>query len=172
MDAAGSADNDVCATWFELFDIIFDDCATDASLNFDVLILADGVDDVSNLHGEFASGWNNKSLAVVRYAALRVSINALEHTNSEGTSFTSTRLGLSDGIFALDKGQDTFALDGGGVLKTITVDSSKDTLLQAHVVKLINFQVPVRFENLFNYLILIIVNPPNLLDFALLSRSL
>ena len=60
---------------------------------------------------------------------------------------------LSDGIFALDKGQDTFALDGGGVLKTITVDSSKDTLLQAHVVKLINFQVPVRFENLFNYLI-------------------
>jgi len=109
---------------------------------------------------------------VVRYAALRVSINALEHTNSEGTSFTSTRLGLSDGIFALDKGQDTFALDGGGVLKTITVDSSKDTLLQAHVVKLINFQVPVRFENLFNYLILIIVNPPNLLDFALLSRSL
>ena len=53
----------------------------------------------------------------------------------------------------MDKGQDAFALDGGGVLKTIAVDTSKDALLQAHVVKLINFQVPVRFENLFRYLI-------------------
>lgn len=59
---------------------------------------------------------------------------------------------LSDGIFALNDGQDSLLLDGRRVFKTVAVDASKDSLLQSHIVKLINFQIPVRFKNLFHYL--------------------
>ena len=42
-------------------------------------------------------------------------------------------------------------LDGRGVLETIAVNATKDTLLKPHIVKLINFQFPVRFENLLRF---------------------
>lgn len=60
---------------------------------------------------------------------------------------------LGNSVLTLDKGEDTFALNWGRVFETITVDTTQDFLPQAHVVKLINFQVPVRFENLFTSLI-------------------
>lgn len=43
-------------------------------------------------------------------------------------------------------------MDGGRVLKTIAVNAAQDLLLKPHVVKLINFQFPVRFEKFFNFL--------------------
>jgi len=154
VDTSGSADNDVGATRLELLDVILNDGTTDASLNLDLHVLANGVDDVRNLHGQLTGGGHNKCLAVVRDTALGVSVDALKHTNGESTSLTGTRLGLSDGVFALDERQDTLLLDGGGVLETITVDAAKHTLLKSHIVKLINFQFPVRFENLFNSFLL------------------
>lgn len=157
MDTAGGTDDNMGATALELLNIILNDGTTNAGLNLDVLVLTDGVNDVSNLHRKLTGWGHNKSLAVVRHAALGVSVNALKHTDGEGTSLTGTRLSLSDGILALDKREDTFGLNGRGVLKTISVDTSKDALLQAHVIKLINFQIPIRFENFFNYLTFLIL---------------
>lgn len=58
---------------------------------------------------------------------------------------------LSDGVLALNEGEDTLLLDRRGVLETIAVNATKDTLLKPHIVKLINFQFPVRFENLLRF---------------------
>lgn len=157
VDTAGGTDDDMGATALELLNIILNDGTTNAGLDLDVHVLTDGVNDVSNLHGKLTGWGHNKSLAMVRHAAFWVSVNALEHTNGEGTSLTSTRLSLSDGILTLDKREDTFGLNGRGVLETVSIDTSKDALLQAHVIKLINFQIPIRFENFFDYLTFLIL---------------
>ena len=94
MNTAGGADDDVGAARLELLDVILDDGTANAGLNLHVHVLADGVHDVSDLHGQFARGGHNESLAVVGDAALRVRVNALQHTNGEGAGFTGTRLGL------------------------------------------------------------------------------
>ena len=59
---------------------------------------------------------------------------------------------LGNGVLTLNNWEDTFGLNGGWVLKTVTIDTTKDLLIQAHIVKLINFQVPVGFEDFFDYL--------------------
>lgn len=104
VNTAGGADNDVGATALELLDVVLDDSASDASLDLDVHVLTDGVNDVSNLHRQLAGWRHNQGLTVVRDGVLGVSVNALKHSNSESTSLTGTRLSLGNGIFALDKG--------------------------------------------------------------------
>jgi hypothetical protein len=103
---------------------------------------------------------------------LWVSADALQHTNGEGTSLTSTRLSLGNCVLALDQRQDALGLNGGRVLKTIAIDATQYVLLQTHIVKLINFQVPVRFEILFSLAFQILVSTPEFLVFGLLDRSL
>jgi len=129
VDTAGGADDDVGATGLELLNVIFDNSATDTSLNLDVHVLTDGVDDVSDLHGQLTGGGHDESLAVVGNAALGVSVNALQNTDGESTSLTGTRLSLGDGVLALDDGEDTFGLNGRWVLKTVTIDTAKDLLI-------------------------------------------
>jgi len=104
VDTAGGSDNNVGAAGLELLDIVLNDGTTNAGLDLNVHVLTNGVHDVGDLHRELTSGCNNQSLAVVTDAGLGVSLNGLEHTNGEGTSFTSTRLSLGDGVLALDDG--------------------------------------------------------------------
>lgn len=129
VDTAGGTDNDVGATSLELLNVVFDNSATDAGLNLDVHVLTDGVDDVSDLHGQLTGGSDNERLAVVGNAALGVSVNALENTDGESTSLTGTGLSLGDGVLALDDGEDTLGLNGRWVLKTVTIDTAKDLLI-------------------------------------------
>lgn len=56
-------------------------------------------------------------------------------------------------------------LDGRRFLKTKGVDAAQDFLLKPHVVKIINFKFPVRFENFFRFLFLFL----DFLVFCLLS---
>jgi len=129
VDTAGGTDDDVGAASFELLNVIFDNSATDTSLNFDVHVLTDGVDDVGDLHGQLTGGGHDESLAVVGNAALSVGVNALQNTDGESTSLTGTRLSLGDGVLALDDGEDTLGLNGRWVLKTVTIDTAKDLLI-------------------------------------------
>jgi len=154
VDTAWGTNDDVGTAALELLDVVLDDGTTDAGLHLDLLVLTNRVNDVGNLLRQFTSWRHNKSLAMVGDAALWVSVNALKHTNGKGTSLTSTRLSLGNSVLTLDKGEDTLALNWGWVFETVTVDTTQDFLPKAHVVKLINFQVPVRFENLFTSLIL------------------
>ena len=59
---------------------------------------------------------------------------------------------LSNCVFALDDGQDGLLLDRGWVLETEGVDTTQHFLFEPHVVKIINFQFPVRFEKFFSFL--------------------
>lgn len=59
---------------------------------------------------------------------------------------------LCNCVFALDDGQDSFLLDGGWFFETEGIDASQHFFLEPHVVKIINFQIPVRFETFFSFL--------------------
>lgn len=157
VNTAGGSDNDVGAASLELLDVVLDNSATNAGLDLDVHVFTDRVNDVCDLHRQLTGGGHDESLAMVGDAALGVSVNTLEHTNGESTSLTSTRLSLGNGVLTLNNWEDTFGLNGGWVLKTVTIDTTKDLLIQAHIVKLINFQVPVGFEDFFDYLTVLII---------------
>jgi len=129
VDTSGGSDNNVGAASLELLNVVFDNSATDASLNLDVHVLTDGVDDVGDLHGQLTGGGHDESLAVVGNAALGVGVNGLQNADGESTSLTSTRLSLGDGVLALDEREDTFGLNGRWVLKTVTIDTAKDLLI-------------------------------------------
>jgi len=167
MNTSRCTNNNMCATGLKLFDIVFYNSASNTSLYFYTHILTNWVNDICNLHRKFACWRNNKGLTVIWDTTLWVSVDTLENTNSERASFTSTRLGLSNGVLALDDWQDTFLLDGWWVFETVTIYATKHTLLQPHVVKLTNFQFPVRFENLLNSFLTFLIS-----IFILIRREL
>lgn len=98
VNTAWGTDNDVGATALQLLDVILDDGTTDASLHLNLHVLTNGVDDVSDLLRQFTGWGDNEGLAVVGDAALGISVNALENTDGEGTSLTSTRLSLKNNL--------------------------------------------------------------------------
>lgn len=53
---------------------------------------------------------------------------------------------LSNSVLALDDREDTSLLDGRGLVETITIDTTEYLFLQSHLVKIVNFKFPVRFE--------------------------
>ena len=58
---------------------------------------------------------------------------------------------LGNSVLALNDRQDTLRLDRGRLLKAVGVDSSQDLLFESHVVKFVNFHIPVRFEKFFSF---------------------
>ena len=60
-------------------------------------------------------------------------IDDLEHTDGESSSFTSTRLGLGDGVAAFAYLHDGARLDGGGGFIAVCIDTTKKVLFQVHL---------------------------------------
>lgn len=56
---------------------------------------------------------------------------------------------LSDGVVALNNGQDTFLLDWRGLVETISVNSSQNLLSKTHVIKPINWFIPIWLQVFF-----------------------
>ena len=56
--------------------------------------------------------------------------NNLEDGDGEGGSFSSTRLRLRNHVSALDDWLDCSLLDGGGLLKTISIDAPANYLIE------------------------------------------
>ena len=89
LDSSWSSDDDVDATRLEELDVLSDGGTTDASVDLDILVLTNGVDDESNLEREL-SGWSNdQSLSVTGCW-----VNNLEGGDGESTGLTCTRLSL------------------------------------------------------------------------------
>lgn len=110
-------------------------------MNLDSLVLSDRMHDKSDLERQF-SGWrHDQSLNVVRCC-----INALKGCDRESSGFTCTGLRLSDCIVSLNNWKDTFTLDRGGLVKTISIDASQSFLLQSHIIKPINWFIPIWFQ--------------------------
>jgi len=128
-------------------DVLTHDCASNASVYLDTKVLTDGVNHKGGLHDELTDGSNDQGLCVVAGG-----VDALQRSNSESASLSSSGLRLCDGVLRLDDWQDSLLLDGRRFLETKGIDASKDFFLQSHVVKIINFQVPVRFEKFFSFL--------------------
>lgn len=60
---------------------------------------------------------------------------------------------LSDCIVSLNNWKDTFTLDRGGLVKTISIDASQSFLLQSHIIKPINWFIPIWFQVFIIYTI-------------------
>lgn len=117
-------------------------------MNLDSLVLSDRMHDKSDLERQF-SGWrHDQSLNVVGCC-----INALKGCDRESSGFTCTGLRLSDCIVSLNNWKDTFTLDRGGLVKTISINASQSFLLQSHIIKPINWFIPIGFQVLIIYTI-------------------
>ena len=67
----------------------------------------------------------------------------LEDRDGEGGGLSSSGLGLSNDVVALDAGHDGALLDSRGLLKTVGVDASEQLLAEFHVVEILANLVPV-----------------------------
>jgi len=137
VDTAGRTNDDV-NTALQLLDVLLDTGATNASVNVDARVLTDGLDDEGNLHRELTGRRNDEALN-----ERGRTVDDLESGDGEGTRLTSTGLGLSNGVVTLDNWQDTLLLDWGGLRETVAIDTSKDLFLQSHMIKQINFFIPI-----------------------------
>lgn len=129
VDSTGGSDNDV-DTLLDDSDVLGDGGTTNAGVALNLHVLAKGKDNLLDLVGQLSSGGNDQSLGL-----LNLLVNVLQSRDREGGSLTSTRLGLGKDIVTLDDGQDGSLLNGGRVLKTVTVDTSEQLVLESKVVE-------------------------------------
>jgi len=106
VHAAGCSDDDVLAL-LEDTDVLTHDRASNASVHLDTKVLADRVHHEGGLHHELTDGSNDQGLRVVASG-----VDALQRSNSERTSLSSSGLRLCNGVFRLDDWQDSLLLDG------------------------------------------------------------
>ena len=130
VDSSWSSDDDV-GTGFKSFDVLSNTGSTNASVDLDSLILTNGLDDKSTLQGKFSCWGNDESLDVGRSG-----INSLKGSNGESTSLTGSGLSLSNGIVTLDDWENTFLLNWGWFVETITINTSKNFFLKTKIVEL------------------------------------
>jgi len=85
------------------------------------------------------SGWcEHQSLAFAQ-----ANIHLLQNSNREGGGLASTRLGLSDDIASLARGQDGARLNGGRLLKTVRVDTTQQLFPKLHVIEALSHFIVV-----------------------------
>jgi len=83
-NSSGSSNNNVDSA-LEDTDVFTDNGSSDTGVDLNVGEFTDGVNDVSDLHGQFAGRSDNECLTVVSSG-----VDTLEDTNGEGTSLTSS----------------------------------------------------------------------------------
>lgn len=78
---------------------------------------------------------------------LQRSIDLLQNGNGERSSFSGSRLGLSDDIMPFDARDNCTLLYSGRFLETVSVNASQELLFEVHVVKIINNFFPVGLDD-------------------------
>lgn len=129
VDSTGGSDNDV-DTLLDDSNVLGDRGTTNAGVALNLHVLAKGKHDLLDLVGQLSGGSNDQSLGL-----LNLLVNVLQSRNGEGGSLTGTGLGLSKNIVTLDDGENGSLLNGGGVLETVTVDTSEELVLESKVVE-------------------------------------
>lgn len=93
-------------------------------------------------------GNNNNTNHAFSYLALtEAGVDGLKDANSKGTGLASARLGLGDGVTALDNRHNGALLDGAGLLKAVRVDAAQQVLAETHVVERLYDLLPVRLDD-------------------------
>ena len=105
VNSSWGSDNNMNSA-LQNFDVFSDTGSSDACMNFDFVVLSDGVHHKCTLQGKLSCWSNDKRLSMCTSG-----INNLQCRNSESTSLTSTRLRLSDCVMSLDDWENTFLLN-------------------------------------------------------------
>ena len=116
MDTAGGTDDDV-GTVLEGLHVVTDAGTTNAGVALNVHEVANSDDNLLNLLSKLTGGSEDESLAL-----LDAGVDLLEDRDGEGSGLSSTGLGLSNDIVALDDGHDSTLLDSRGALETVGVN--------------------------------------------------
>lgn len=140
QNSARSADDDV-DTVTETLAVFLGVSATGARVSGDLQVLTQVEDDGDDLLSEL-SHWSDDE----RLSVSRVGVDKLQSTDGEGSGLAGTRLSLSDGVSVLDDGNDSTLLDGRGLFETVSVDSSKEVLLESELVERVNRLEPVGLD--------------------------
>ena len=129
--------------------MLFRSSATNASVAFDVHVVAKCNDDLLYLLRKLPGRGKNECLG-----SFDTKVELLENGNGEGGGFAGAGLGLCDDIMTLHHGDDSTLLDGGRSLETavlskrgdkewkkdspICVHSTEELWLQVHVIKAVH----------------------------------
>mmetsp|Transcript_24829 Transcript_24829/g.38636 ORF Transcript_24829/g.38636 Transcript_24829/m.38636 type:complete len:418 (-) Transcript_24829:75-1328(-) len=140
VDSSRGSDDDLHSL-FEELDVFLDAGSSHAGVDLNAHVLSNGVHDEGDLERELSGGGDNECLDVVAGG-----IDALQGGDGEGTSFTRSRLRLRDGVVSLDDGQDALLLNGRRLLETVSVNSSQNLLLEAHVIESLSRLFPIRLQ--------------------------
>lgn len=140
LDTSWGSDDDV-ATLLELGDIVTNAGSSNARVASHSEVLSQRGDDLLDLLGKLAGWGQDEGLGLVDGE-----IDLLQHSDGEGGGLSGSRLGLGDNVSSLAQWQDGALLDSGRLLKTIGVDSTKELLLEGHVIEGISDHVVVGLE--------------------------
>lgn len=131
-DTTGGTDNNV-DTILQAGNIVRDTGSTDARVATDVEVVTKGQNDLLDLLGQLTGGREDESLA-----SDEISLNPLEDTNGKSRGFPSSGLSLSDDITSLDDGENGPLLDSGRLLKTHSINTTEQGLLEVHSIEVVN----------------------------------
>lgn len=131
------------------FFILSDHGASAAHVDLHFQKVAQTQDHLLDLVSQFSSGSQNQSLGFIDG-----SVDELEGGDGEGAGLTHTGLGLRDGVFAFQKGDDSLLLDDGRLFVTVSVDTSEEVFIQIEVIKAVHAFEPVGFDIRCNLLFL------------------
>lgn len=140
VDSTWSSNDDV-GSRFKMLDVLFNTGSSYASVDFDSLVLTDGFDDKSTLQRKL-SCWGNDEALDVR----RCGIDSLQGSNGESTSFTGSRLSLSNSIVTLNDWKNTFLLNWRWLVETITINTSENFFFKTEIIEFLGRLVPVWFQ--------------------------
>jgi hypothetical protein len=131
-NAAGGADGDDDAS-LQLLQVLLHAGSTNEGVREALKVahvLTDLGDDGVGLLSQLSRGRQDQGLEVTV-----TEVNALQKANREGTGLAGTRLRLGDDVATADERGDGTLLDGGGLLKTVRVDTAEKVLMKGHVVE-------------------------------------
>jgi len=114
---------------------------TNAGVRGNTEVVTEGTSDTLNLLSEFTCGSKDKDLSLGERG-----VDGLEDGNGEGTSFTSTRLSLNDGILTSEDRENTTLLNNGRTLETVGEDTTKELFLKTHLLERVDDAVDVGVE--------------------------
>jgi len=140
VDSTGSTDDNL-DTFLESLSFIHNVGTTSTDVNRDLEVFTEAHDDSLDLLGKFSSGGEDEGLASGSFR-----VDDLKDGDGESSSLSGTRLGLGDGISALEDGEDTLGLNDRGLNETITVDTSEEVSLEVELIKAFNGFFPVGLD--------------------------
>ena len=140
-DTTGGTDNDV-DTVLKAGNIIGDTGSTDARVATDVEVVSESENDLLDLLGQLTGGGKDKGLA-----SNEISLNPLEDTDGKSRGFPSSRLSLSDDIASLDDGEDGPLLNSRRLLKTHSINTTEQGLLEVHGIEVTDDSLLVALVN-------------------------